>query len=1167
MEEEDFAEKREREGVFIKRVVVEGFRSYNNKVIFNPLSDGLNTIIGLNGSGKSNLYRAVEFVLLDEFSDGNKRSYREKESILHEGRGEKAKEAKVEVVLSNKGRQMPIDKDEVSIERRISLKKDEFFVCGKKWARNEVSNLLETAGFSPSSPYYVVRQGNVSRLAMMSEENRFDVICDVAGTKFYDKQKEESEAMIKETAEKRAKIKESINFMSEKLNDLGGEKEELENFLTIEKEIQNIEFSLKHRKLLSLEEKVNDNNRTLEESFNAMSEEKKTLDELTTKKEENEASCALLDTRKKELINERNKKLPEKEELIKKHTSNTSRSEEINIKMQATENKKADLEERIKEADKKIEEKKKEVQNKRENVANISNELNSIEKKLGYKKGSNSDGKTIETLEMELRLIQQSLPQFAEYSSSYMQRDRELEERMNILNEEEENYRQTQNINNSHMNDLVKQEMEISAAITQTNKMIEEIRNTKDELQSKIKNEVKKLEERIPTQTLFGVKAAERIANDKGISEYIGTVSSIISCNEKYVKAVEAASKNKLHHIVIETSAAAKVIINSLIEQKAGRVTFIPLDTVKKKHMTAIGQQNIIQYIKFDPKYKAAIEYVFGSICIADNLNDARNISKTYKSDCVTIDGDIVCTSGSVSGGSTSNPFNKQAQTPTLEIQSNIKKMKEELEEKEQLLEEASRELNGHKNHIKRVQNEITELKNQQKALNDQILYTEEKIQSTTSEISSNKLSLQLSNDKQSEAEQQMNQLINKIESMRNTSTSKTKRVPNEKALLSKMESLSDKVKEEESNIANISQEITTTLIPLRNRLNDDLSKVEQEIRIIKTDAEEAAMNEKVSSIKLSEFEEGISSLEQNIEKLEQEISTKEEESSYLANDIEQRTSRYDELSTTYTKLSTVTETLLKEKKEVEEAMNEQMIDAQDERFSTLSENELARILQSKHNDMKKYEYVNKLAKQQFTQISNELESLHKRDNLLEENESSIKEIITTLDSRKEAAIKATFDKVAENFAEIFTKLTRTGEGELQMFSNQGNNNGRVSINIKFEGMKEIGEERESLSVNQLSGGQKSVVALALVFAIQKTSPAPFYLMDEVDAALDPVYRESLSKLIKESSKEAQYIVTTFKPELIQKSDAVFILSFANNQTDAKQATNEEGEALINSAQ
>ena len=159
------------------------------------------------------------------------------------------------------------------------------------------------------------------------------------------------------------------------------------------------------------------------------------------------------------------------------------------------------------------------------------------------------------------------------------------------------------------------------------------------------------------------------------------------------------------------------------------------------------------------------------------------------------------------------------------------------------------------------------------------------------------------------------------------------------------------------------------------------------------------------------------------------------------------------------------------------------------------------------------------------------------------------------------------------NFSIIFNKLTRShGNGSLELTLNSLSanetqeengdnikNEGRVSINVCFN----EDESEAKLTMNQLSGGQKSVVALALVFAIQMTQPAPFYLLDEVDAALDPVHRDSLSHLIKELSSSSQYIFTTFKPELIQQSDSVFILNIENQSTKVHNGTKEEAESII----
>ncbi|CAF1148950.1 unnamed protein product, partial [Adineta ricciae] len=208
-------------------VIIQGFRSYRDETVFEPFSQRYNIIVGRNGCGKSNFFFAIQFVLSDEFSN---LSAEGRYNLMHEGINSRALNAYVEIIFDNSDSRIMIDKAEVAVRRQISGKKDNYFLDRKVVNKTDIINMLEGAGFSRSNPYYIVKQGKITQMATAPDANRLQLLREVAGTKVYDEKKQESEAILAETEERRKKIADLLKAIEERLLSLETEKEELKQY-------------------------------------------------------------------------------------------------------------------------------------------------------------------------------------------------------------------------------------------------------------------------------------------------------------------------------------------------------------------------------------------------------------------------------------------------------------------------------------------------------------------------------------------------------------------------------------------------------------------------------------------------------------------------------------------------------------------------------------------------------------------------------------------------------------------------------------------------------------------------------------------------------------------------------------------------------------------------
>ncbi|KAG0461192.1 hypothetical protein HPP92_021489 [Vanilla planifolia] len=251
--------------MYIKKVIIEGFKSYKEEVSTDPFSPKINCVVGANGSGKTNFFHAIRFVLSDLFQ--NLRS-EDRQALLHEGAGHQVMSAFVEIVFDNSDNRIPVDKEEVRLRRTIGVKKDEYFLDGKHVTKTEVMNLLESAGFSRSNPYYVVQQGKIASLTLMKDSERLDLLKEIGGTRVYEERRRESLKIMQETGNKRKQIDQVVQYLEERLRELDEEKEELKKYQQLDKKIRSLEYIILEKEMDDAAQKLKE----IEDSRNKVSE-------------------------------------------------------------------------------------------------------------------------------------------------------------------------------------------------------------------------------------------------------------------------------------------------------------------------------------------------------------------------------------------------------------------------------------------------------------------------------------------------------------------------------------------------------------------------------------------------------------------------------------------------------------------------------------------------------------------------------------------------------------------------------------------------------------------------------------------------------------------------------------------------------------------------------
>ncbi|CAM9776813.1 unnamed protein product [Heterosigma akashiwo] len=662
----------------IKQVIISGFRSFRNQHEIEPFSPSHNAVVGRNGSGKSSFFfDAIQFVLFAPKFVNLRQD--ERQHLLHEGAGANVMLAFVEVIFEYSDGRIAQDGDEVVLRRTIGLKKDEFFLNRKRVTKQEVSSLLESAGFSKSNPYYIVQQGKVANLCLMRDEERLNLLKEVGGTKVYEERRQESLNIMAETASKRDKIQqEMISYIEGRLQELEGEKDELRQYQALDRERRALQYTLCDKELAQARA---DLERDLDRSYQ-------------------EADCRgphltlQLGHLRAQLLHEaspqkkppntakKNAKLmkknePEQKELTFERARLDLKVNELTEKVQTEQTSQEEMREELAELETRVAAAEEELKSEAEpahtaakatvdEITALLKQLNREREELYAKKSRGSQFDTAEErdafLEKEIKEVQDQIKvnqaglaqveaeaaeKAAALEADRAQRRRweeEVAKRQRALQETAQLLQRVAARNALHEGRKAAwRELEVSRAA------LEETRGERDRAE-------RALRAALPRAVAQGLEAVQKIVAKENISGYYGPViENFQLVDSKFQTAVEVAAGNALFHAIVDTDATAARLMRTLEKHRLGRVTFMPLNKLRVKKYNYPDSPEVVPLIscalQFDPRVEAAMLQVFGRKLIARNQEVAAHFSSLANMDAITLDGDEVNRKGAIQGG------------------------------------------------------------------------------------------------------------------------------------------------------------------------------------------------------------------------------------------------------------------------------------------------------------------------------------------------------------------------------------------------------------------------------------------------------------------------------------------------------------------------------------
>ncbi|RME32276.1 chromosome segregation protein SMC [Candidatus Woesearchaeota archaeon] len=1147
----------------ILRLEMKGFKSFANKteIVFGP---AFNCILGPNGSGKSNVLDAICFVLGKASAKGLRAE--KSANLIYNGgkRKSPAKSGEVSIVFSNENKLFG-EQEELKITRIVKQTGQSVYkLNGEVSSRQEILDTLSKDRIDPDG-YNIILQGDINHLIEMSTQQRRGIVEEIAGINLYEEKKEKA---LRELGRVEQKLNEADIVLAERkayLQELKKERDQALKFKELDEKIKRNKVTLivnkKQQRTQELEKLEKKAARQAQELEKLVEKRAKLAKEIAERREEIERINKEVERRgEKEQV-----QLHKEVEALKVELAvNAQRVESVTQELAKLDERKAELErthnehlEKIRRMEKERADIEKRIKLREEGIAKLEQRIQEFRKKHNMEDASKLD-QQIEALDKEADGLQEEIARLREQQQELVREKDRVEIKLEQIDEK---IAKVLAIKSAHKQELEalqqkkqafkKATKELNTALTEDSSIVAQLQTARQKLLSR-KEELAKVEAQQSNirERIAGGQAIERIMElkRKGTIKGIhGTVSELGQVREQYALALEIAAGGRINSIVVDTDEVAARCIKHLREHKLGVATFLPMNKLRAPPSAKLTTKNkavvglCTELVSHDPRYAKVFQFVFGNTVVVDTLEHARKLG-VGSMRMVTLKGDLIETSGAMQGGFRARRRGLGFQQK--EASEKLEKLRAEIADLEQVI--------GRLEH-KRHENEelITRLRELKATLEGEIIKTEKSLHIDSEDAG-------LSKDEKQRLQKQLAQLDERINETTNKLGDATTQLGQLKIqkqqLRDQMNALrSPTVLAELNTFEEKKAELKNEIGELTAELRTSESEV---TKILGPEAERVAEILKQQERERKAFEKELQTLKASIAKQEKELKAKEKQEQKFFSQFKELFTKRNKLEEEIRKREGQTSELQARERELEHQNTAFSVERarlkaelagleEEERqyegvepypTSEKSEEDIKLEVREFERLVENIGAVNMKALEIYEQVEQEYASLMKKKETLGTEREDVLVMINEIDAKKRELFLRTFEVVNENFKHFFGRLSKKGQAFLELEDAKDPFNGGLTIKVRLTGKK-------YLDIRSLSGGEKTMTALAFLFAVQEHEPASFYILDEVDAALDKHNSQLLAKLIREYCERAQYIIISHNDGVISEADTLYGVS------------------------
>ena len=1169
--------------MYLKRIEMQGFKSFADKTVleFKP---GITTVIGPNGSGKSNISDAIRWVL-GEQSMKSLRGAKSEDIIFAGTQARKSLGfAEVSIVIDNNDNKLPIEYSEVTVTRKIYRSGETGYFINKVPCRlKDILELFMDTGIGKDG-YSIIGQGKIDEILSNKSEDRRHIFEEAAGIVKYRTRKQESEKKLEQTKLNLLRINDILAEIEANIEPLKLQSDKAKQFLDLREELKSIEVGLFIYNINTYKEK-------LEQLV-------KDEDIITSQKEAEDSKMEALQASKEELRQVVDDITAQIENMQNIGFESSNKIEKINseigISNERIQNNSANkqrLEAEILEVKNRIEELKEEQKQKLEKKTNLTSNKEKFEKELAEKEAELAElSKKLSAKELEIegkkQIVQDNIDKKYELAAEINTQDvnyENLEKRKKQLKNEIDSVISELDSTRYGKNEISKGFYDIESKRNIAVEKLEKSVQAKEQNMQKLKQYEDEISKLTYTQRMKQARHQFLIETEKEKEGYNKTVKSLlvacdkdsnlnkgihgvlanlISVEKEYETAIEMCLGQSLQNIVTSTEQDAKKMIEYLRTNSLGRASFLPIASVQGKKLDKLTKMDGVigiasDLVKCKKEYEQIILSLLGRTVVVEDMDTAIALAKKdkYSFRIVTLKGDIISSSGSISGGSvqtkTVNILGRSREIEDLEKE--LKKLEKQIADKTAEKEEYASSIGDSIEETAKLEKELQEI---------EIVYATEK-------------------QKMVAVEENITRLENRLAKLKEEVT-QTEKQKEENRLLKE---------QKEAEIQELTQQI------------EELNKVIEEFALNNKDNQKYIddLNFDITNLKISvtSFDESESSIEEMVERISQDIKNNEqsienknqnilaitEENTKLEQTITEYNNQIEQIKQEVTNSGTKVEELKQERI----AKNEKLVNTENEiqsQFSTLEslkeqiikldvkktklEQDLQQVVESLWNEYEltpnsteEYQKPNNVAtaQKQVNSLRNKIKDLgsinidsieeykktkERYDFMseqrldLENTASKLRKIIGDMTTTMQNQFKEKFELINKNFNEVFTELFNGGKAELILENEENILECGIDIRVQPPGKK-------LQNMMLLSGGEKAFTAIALLFAILKINPAPFCILDEIEAALDDVNVYRFAEYLKKFCKQTQFLVITHRKGTMEAGDSVYGVTMEEN--------------------
>ncbi len=1162
--------------MYLKRIELQGFKSFADKTVLD-FGHGVTSIVGPNGSGKSNIADAIRWVM-GEMSVKSLRGSNMQDVIFAGTESRKAVNfAEVSLVLDNSTRLFPIEFDEVMVTRRVFRSGESVYQINRANCRlKDIVELFMDTGIGRDG-YSMIGQGNVAQILSTKAEDRRTFFEEAAGVSKFKHRKDEAMKKLGQVNDNLIRINDIVIELESQLKPLENQSKKAHKYLLLYGEYKGLDVSMclinleKNKELLekakeeykAVEDEIND----LKSKESEIEQKRNALYEESTKKDEEQA------LKNSELISNESASMSAANEISIAENdikNNFAMSERIDREILAIEKETKQAEAQIEELLKQIDELTQKSQELLKGFESIQDENDRIYNKINGCR-EESEGLKAEIIE----LMNLSAAEKAKMAGMESSRQSIIERREVVELERKSHGMSIENIKAEYD--------KVTSDISEKSKKCGELQESIETLErdSKAKRDEYELSRRKADEISVSlnsktsqkrllegmensyegyaksVKAVLQAQELKKLSIY-GTLSGLIDVDKKYITAIETALGGAMQNIVVQDEEDAKEAISFLRRTHQGRATFLPVSSVTGKKLAEekevaecsgfIGIASDL--VGFDKKYDSIIKNLLGRVVVVDNIDNGIALSKKfgYKFKTVTLEGDTLNAGGSMSGGSMNKAagfLSRAGEIKELgkEILSLTQEQKSILEKNEGLerdIKNLETQLETYRPLWREYENELLVLENTKEHLSKTLENSDSSEKAFSKELEEIEKQLAASGE-------EIALLIASARKLENQINDKNKLVLEKEeeyeALVLEKETKSREIMDETVNLKELEHNIQTSRVSIEE-LEEKIKSNKLAIDEKQKDKLYIAEENKLLEEKVAQKKAEIEKIKETSEEIKAKIVEIEKEKADIVEILKKIQSNNkdvtDRMILLQQELSRAENKQLKISGETENIINRLWDDyelttstAEEIKQNIENEKEAAQKVAELRGQIKALGSVNVDAIEEFKQVSERYEFLTAQRNDLEKSRADLNKVIESTQDLMEEHFKKQFEEINKSFAHVFSELFGGGTGSLSLSDPENVMDSGIEIKAQLPG-----KSMQHLSL--YSGGEKSFIAIALLFAILEVKPTPFCILDEIDAALDDVNVSRFATYLKNYLSQTQFVVITHRRGTMEAANIMY---------------------------